>query len=93
MPDIQRTDIAKLHHDHRDKPYHANRTLGVLYVLFNQCEIWGLRPDGSNPCHHVKKYTEKKRERYLNEDELKRLWDVLEKCEQDGSESASACNA
>lgn len=93
VPDIIRTDIAKLHHDLRDKPYQANRTLGVLSVIFNQCEIWGLRPDGSNPCRHVKKYTEKKRERFLSEDELKRLWETLEACERDGSESTAACNA
>jgi len=93
VPDIIRTDIAKLHHDLRDKPYQANRTLGVLSVVFNQCEIWGLRTDGSNPCRHVKKYTEKKRERFLSEDELKRLWEALDECERDGSESAAACNA
>jgi len=93
VPDIIRTDIAKLHHDLRDKPYQANRTLGVLSVIFNQCEIWGLRPDGSNPCRHVKKYTEKKRERFLSEEELKRLWETLDECERDGSESAAACNA
>ncbi len=93
VPDIIRTDIAKLHHDLRDKPYQANRTLGVISVIFNQCEIWGLRPDGSNPCRHVKKYTEKKRERFLSEDELKRLWETLDECERDGSESAAACNA
>ena len=93
VPDITRPDIAKLHHDHRDKPYQANRTLGVLSVIFNQCEIWGLRPDGSNPCRHVKKYEEKKRERFLSEDELKRLWDTLHACEKDGSENPSACNA
>ena len=79
VPDIIRTDIAKLHHDLRDKPYQANRTLGVLSVIFNQCEIWGLRPDGSNPCRHVKKYTEKRRERFLSESELKRLWETFVK--------------
>jgi len=93
VPDIIRTDIAKLHHDLRDKPYQANRTLGVISVIFNQCEIWGLRPDGSNPCRHVKKYTEKKRERFLSEDELKRLWETLDKSEKDGTESKAACNA
>ena len=44
--DIERTDIAKLHHGLRDKPYQANRTLGVLSKMFNLAEIWGLRPDG-----------------------------------------------
>ena len=93
ITDISRSDIAKLHHDYRDKPYQANRTLGVLSVIFNQCEIWGLRPDGSNPCRHVKKYREQKRERFLDEHELKRLWQVLGECEADGSESSAACNA
>lgn len=93
ITDITRTDIAKLHHDYRSKPYQANRTLGVLSVMFNQCEIWGLRPDGSNPCRHVKKYAEKKRERFLSEEELKRLWATLDACETDGGESAAACNA
>lgn len=93
ITDITRTEVAKLHHDYRSKPYQANRTLGVLSVMFNQCEIWGLRPDGSNPCRHVKKYAEKKRERFLSEEELKRLWATLDACEADGSESAAACNA
>ena len=93
ITDISRTEIAKLHHNYRTKPYQANRTLGVLSVMFNQCEIWGLRPDGSNPCRHVKKYREEKRERFLTEEEVKRLWQTLETCERDGSETVSACNA
>lgn len=92
IPDITRPDIVKIHHSLRDTAYQANRTLAVLSVLFNQCEIWGLRPDGSNPCRHVKKYEEKKRERFLNEDELKRLWKTLDECQKDGSEGAGACN-
>lgn len=93
VPDITRTEIAKLHHDHRDKPYQANRTLGVLSVLFNQCEVWGLRQDGSTPCRHVKKYKEEKRERFLSPEEMKRLFEVLDECEKDGIESASMCVA
>ena len=54
MPDLitgrERKDIAELHHKFKDKPYQANRTLGVLSKMFNLSEIWGLRPDGSNPC-------------------------------------------
>ncbi|WP_170601385.1 site-specific integrase [Ruegeria arenilitoris] len=85
--DVERKDIAELHHKFRDKPYQANRTLGVLSKMFNLAEIWGLRPDGSNPCRHVPKYREEKRERYLNQDELQRLGQVLAEVEQDGSES------
>lgn len=86
--DVQRPDISALHHKHRDKPYQANRTLGVLSKMFNLCEIWGIRPDGSNPCRHVAKYKEEKRERFLSGNELARLGEVLSQCEANGSETA-----
>jgi integrase len=85
--DVERRDIAELHHRLKDRPYQANRTLGVLSKMFNLAEVWGLRPDGSNPCRHVPKYWEKKRERYLSQAELRRLGTVLSDCEADGSES------
>jgi len=85
--DVERRDIAELHHKFRNKPYQANRTLGVLSKMFNLAEIWGLRPDGSNPCRHVPKYREVKRERYLSQYELQRLGQVLFEVEQDGSET------
>ena len=85
--DVERKDIAELHHKHRDKPYQANRTLGVLSKMFNLAEVWGLRPDGSNPCRHVPKYREVKRERYLSQAELQRLGETLTAAERYGSES------
>ncbi len=86
---ISRTHIAKLHHDLREKPIAANRVLSVLTTVFNLAEKWGVRPDGSNPCRHVQKYKEEKRERFLNEAELTRLGKVLTKAEQDKSHSLS----
>ena len=87
LADLERKDVAELHHKFRDKPYQANRTLGVLSKMFNLAEIWGLRPDGSNPCRHVPKYREHKRERYLSQLELQRLGQVLSEAERDGSET------
>jgi integrase len=85
--DVERKDIAALHHKHRGTPYQANRTMQVLSKMFNMAEIWGLRPDGSNPCRHVPKYREQKRERYLSQHELQRLGTVLAEAERNGSES------
>lgn len=85
--DVRRADIAKLHHATRDIPYQANRTLGVLSKLFTLCEIWGLRADGSNPCRHVPKYREEKRERFLSASELRRLGETLTRLEAEGEES------
>ena len=77
ISEVERKDIAKLHFDLRDKPYQANRTLGVLSKMFSLAEVWGLRPDGSNPCRHVKRYKERKRERFLSPEETERLGEVL----------------
>jgi len=85
--DVERKDIAALHHKYRDTPYQANRTMQVLSKMFNMAEIWGMRPDGSNPCRHVPKYREQKRERYLSSYELQRLGTVLSEAERNGSES------
>ena len=65
IAEAERKDIAKLHFGLSDKPYQANRTLGVLSKMFSLAEILGLRSDGSNPCRHVKCYKEHKRERFL----------------------------
>lgn len=91
--DIERKDIAELHHNMREVPYQANRTLGVLSKMFNLAEVWGLRPDHSNPCLHVKKFPERKRERFLSPEEYAALGKTLNEIELDGSETKSAVNA
>ena len=87
VTDLQRKDIAELHHAMRRTPYQANRTLGVLSKMFNMAEVWGLRPDGSNPCLHVKRFKEEKRERFLSAEEFRRLGTVLDEILEDGSET------
>jgi integrase len=75
--EVTRADVSRLHHVHRTKPYAANRTLAVLSKMFALAEKWGERADGSNPCRHVEKYGEHKRERMLSADEFGRLADAL----------------
>ena len=55
--------------------------------MFNLAEVWGLRPDGSNPCRHIPKYKEHKRETFLSEEELGRLGAVLAQAKADGTKS------
>ena len=90
VPEVQRKDIAALHHGLRDKPYQANRTLGVLSKMFNLAEVWGWRPDGSNPCRHVKRYKEHKRERFLSPEETERLGQVLREAEEEMPSAVAA---
>jgi integrase len=77
VTDVTRADVAKFHHDLRHVPYQANRNLEIISKMFNLAEMWGLRPDGSNPRRHIRKYPEQKRERFLSAGELRRLGDVL----------------
>jgi integrase len=93
VADVTRADIAKLHHRKRETPYEANRTLALLSKLFNLAELWGLRTDGTNPCRHVRRYREAKRERFFSADELKRIGAALAAAERDGSEKPGTVNA
>ncbi|MCF3947352.1 site-specific integrase [Acidiphilium iwatense] len=75
--DVTRGDIVELHQSMKATPYQANRTLGVLSIMFTVAHTWGVRIDGVNPCWKVKRYKEEKRERYLTAEELARLGRVL----------------
>ncbi|QCO06007.1 site-specific integrase [Azospirillum argentinense] len=75
--DVSRAEVVELHQSLKATPYQANRTLGVLSVMFTVAHTWGVRTDGVNPCWKVKRYKEAKRERYLTPDELARLGKVL----------------
>jgi len=80
--DVTRADISKLHGSLRSTPYQANRALALLSKAFSLAEVWGLRPDGSNPCMRVQRFEEKSRERFLSEKEFAALGAVLAKAER-----------
>jgi len=93
VADVTRADIARFHHGLRHIPYQANRNLEVVSKMFNLAELWGLRPDGSNPRRHIRKYPEEKRERYLSPAELAALGEALSRAEQEGVEDLFAIAA
>ena len=82
--EVERQHVAKLHLELRDTPYQANRALDIATKLFNLAEEWKLRT-GGNPCKFVRKYREHKRERFLTDEEFRRLGEVLNEMEADGS--------
>ena len=86
----QRSEIAKFHHGLRATPYQANRALGVLSKMFALAEVWGWRADGTNPCRHIKPYKERNRERFLSEEEMTRLGEVLRKAEREMPSAVAA---
>ncbi|MEO5334664.1 MAG: site-specific integrase [Magnetococcus sp. YQC-5] len=84
---IQRSHIAKLHHEMQETPYTANRVAALLSKMFNWTEMVGLRPERSNPVLHIQKYREEKRERLLSDAELARLGVALADAESSGKAS------
>ncbi len=93
VTEIERRDVTKLHRDMANTPISANRALSALSKFFNWCEANGIRPDHSNPCRHIKRYREHKRERYLSSSELRRLGEAICVEEQRGAVSHDAANA
>lgn len=66
----------------------ANRVLALLSKMMNQAEEWEWRNPNSNPVRRMRRFKELKRERYLSDDELARIGDVVEEFEQSGRLSA-----
>ncbi|MGJ0391163.1 MAG: tyrosine-type recombinase/integrase [Methylocystis sp.] len=81
---VTRQDVLKLHRAMEATPRQANLTLAVLSKAFSLAELWGLRPDGSNPCRKVPRYPENARERFFSNEELSRLGAALREAESPG---------
>lgn len=76
IANISYQDIEKLHTSLGERPYQANRVVALLSKMFSLAVTWRLRED--NPTRGIQKYQEEKRDRWLNEEELQRLWSVLD---------------
>lgn len=86
VPDVTRQDIVALMKKREKAPTGANRVLACLRKMFNMAEVWGYRPDGSNPCKHVQKYPEKGKTRLITDAQLSQLYAYLDKADEEGLE-------
>jgi integrase len=71
-------EVVKLRNRMRHIPYRANRAIALLRHMMNWAEQLGYRPSHTNPCPKGTMFAEKKRNRFLAEDELLRLATVLD---------------
>ena len=62
-------------------PAAADRALPVLSVILRQAEIYGYRPEGTNPCLGIRRYRRPGRERFLTAEETRRLGAALRRAE------------
>lgn len=76
LEEISTLDFQALQKDLKETPYEANRVRALLSKMFNLAIQWQWIT--INPVNGVIKYQEQKRSRWLNEQELQRLWRVLD---------------
>ena len=73
-------------------PVAADRSVPILSVIMREAERMGLRPEGSNPCRGIRRYRRQGRERFLSDDEIRRLSVVLsERAERRPSQVSAVC--
>ena len=90
---IGQDQVAAIHYRLHKTPAMANQVVEVLSRLFYAAESWGMAPESGNPCQFVKKYKKRSCERFLSEEEFRRLGDVLCEMQAEGTLSESAAAA
>ena len=60
-------------------PGAGNRCFEILRSALAHAERWGYRPEGSNPCTFIKPNKRRKCERFLSDQEVARLGEVLDR--------------
>ena len=78
IADIAKPDVQHWFASLSATPAAADRSAPILSVIMRQAELYGYRPEGSNPCAGIRRYRRKGRERFLSEVELRRLARVLD---------------
>ena len=90
---LGREHVADLHYRLRRTPTAANQAVETLSRMLNQAEAWGLVPPGGNPCRFVAKYRTRRLERFLTEEEFRRLGGTLDTLEAEGRAPVHAAAA
>ncbi len=81
IAEIDRDEVQRWFRSLHATPAAANRSAPILSVIMQQAEAWGLRPEGGNPCKGIRRYRQKRRERFLSPEEYRRLGMVLDRHE------------
>ena len=81
VAEIDREEVQRWFRSLQATPAAANRSAPILSVIMQQAEAWGYRPDGGNPCKGIRRYRQKRSERFLSPDEYCRLGMALERHE------------
>ena len=81
IAEIDREEVQRWFRSLHAVPAAANRSAPILSVIMQQAEAWGYRPDGGNPCKGIRRYRQKRSERFLSPEEYRRLGTALDRHE------------
>jgi len=81
IAEITREEVQRWFRSLHAVPAAANRSAPILSVIMQQAEAWGYRPDGGNPCKGIRRYRQKRSERFLSPEEYRRLGMALDRHE------------
>ena len=73
IADIGQREVQRWFASLRATPVAADRSAPVLSTIMKEAELLGYRPEESNPVRGIRRYRRKGRERFLSEEELRRL--------------------
>ncbi len=88
LAEITEPQVRGLLAKFKDRPTQANRLRQLLSTMFNKAAEWGEVPEGFNPCAKIRKHREKAVERYLNPEEIFRLFAAIDEEERAGGKKA-----
>ena len=80
--EITRAEVRRWFGSLHTTPAAANRSLPILSVIMREAELEGHRPPESNPCRQIRRYPERRRERFLTTREMSRLGQLLDEREE-----------
>ena len=83
IAEIVRDDVQRWFASLHNTPVAADRSAPILSVIMRQAEVYGYRPQGTNPCKAIKRYRRQGRDRFLSTAEVRRLGAVLTRHEAD----------
>ena len=87
--DIAARDVQQWFASLHETPVAADRSAPILSVIMRQAEVYGYRPEGTNPCTSIRRYRRQGRERFLSTAEVSRLGEVLTRHEADHSQAVA----
>ena len=85
--------VSALHHGLVETPAMANRAVEMLFRIYRAAEERELIPEGSNPCRQVAMNRQRRHERFLTDEEFRRLGRVLDEAERSEGAMARAAMA